>query len=241
MARAIELSLSESEAVEKVAGAVWRTALGKNPSEILERVVELATALDSLLPDADAIAKPLAEERLDTLGQLEWAAGLAARILALEPVPRSWLRRWAIDDLEREARGAKALQERLERAEARLGEDFSDSLVELVDEDMLVRYRADHQSFWRRLGGAYRRDQRTLRGQLRRPLKLSFEESLAAVALARRSEAATQTMARHGAAPARFVRTALPRTGDRLATNTQGSGCFEGHPRGLARRRQRPA
>ena len=184
MARAIELSLSESEAVEKVVGAVWRTALGKNPSEILERVVELATALDSLLPDTDAIAKPLAEERLDTLGQLEWAAGLAARILALEPVPRSWLRRWAIDDLEREARGAKALLERLERAEARLGENFSDSLVELVDEDMLVRYRADHQSFWRRLGGAYRRDQRTLRGQLRRPLKLSFEESLAAVDLA---------------------------------------------------------
>ena len=184
MAAAIEFSPSESEAVEMVLGTVWRTALGKDPSEVLERVVELATALDSLVSDADAIAKPLAEERLDTLGQLEWASDWAARILAIDPVPHSWLRLWAIDELERESRDAKALLERMEHDEGRLGENFSDSLVELVDEDMLVRYRADHQSFWRRLGGAYRRDQRTLRGQLKTPRKLSFEESLAAVELA---------------------------------------------------------
>ena len=89
-----------------------------------------------------------------------------------------------INELERESKDARALLEHLRSDEERLAEDFSDALVGLVDEEMLVRYRTDHQNLLRRFLGAYRADQRTVRGQLKSPRKLSIEESLAAVELA---------------------------------------------------------
>ncbi|MCY4523092.1 MAG: DUF3320 domain-containing protein [Caldilineaceae bacterium] len=184
MASALVLSSDEQEAIKGVAGADWSTALGRNPRELLEQVGEFAEALDRLTADAEAIAALLAEPQLHTLAQLRQAAALATRILALEPVPQHWLAVSAIDELERELGNVRVLLEQLGRAEERLAESFSEALVELVDQEMLIRYRTDHQNSLRRFRGAYRRDQRTVHGQLRIPRKLSLGEALAAVELA---------------------------------------------------------
>ena len=184
IASALVLSPDEREAIEELAGVGWRTALGKNPSELLEKANELEAALDLLKASAEAIGAALADSQLRTLGQLDQASALTASILDLEPIPAHWLTVPSTEELERESEDARALLEQLVADEDRLGEDFSDGLVERVDEEMLIRYRTDHQSFLRHIRGTYRRDQRTVRGQLKSPRKLSLDESLAVVELA---------------------------------------------------------
>ena len=184
IASALSLSPDEREAIEELAGVGWRTALGKDPSELLEKANELEAALDLLKASAEAIGAALADSQLRTLGQLDQASALTASILDLERIPAHWLTVPSTEELERESEDARALLEQLVADEDRLGEDFSDGLVERVDEEMLIRYRTDHQSFLRHIRGTYRRDQRTVRGQLKSSRKLSLDESLAVVELA---------------------------------------------------------
>ena len=184
IASALVLSPDEREAIEELAGVVWRTPLGKDPSEFLEKVNELQAALDLLKASAEAIGAALADSQPRMLGQLDEASALTVSILDLDPIPAHWLTVPATEELERESEEARASLEQLVANEDRLGEDFSDRLVERVDEEMLIRYRTDHQGFLGRIRGAYRHDQRTVRGQLKSPRKLSLDESLAAVELA---------------------------------------------------------
>ena len=184
IASALVLSPDEREAIEELAGVGWRIALGQDPRELLEEANELEAALDLLKANAEDIGDALADSQLRTLGQLDQASALTASILDLEQIPEHWLMVPATEELERESEDARALLEQLVSDEDRLGEDFSDGLVERVDEEMLIRYRTDHQSFLRHIRGTYRRDQRTVRGQLKSPRKLSVDESLAVVKLA---------------------------------------------------------
>ena len=184
MADALMLLPGEREAIEEVVGVDWRTVLGKEPSELFTQVSELLGALDMLADNTEAVATPLAEPQLHTLGQLDQASDLTTRILSVEPTPEYWLTISAIDHLERESEYARTELEQLRRDETQLERDFSHRLVERVDEKMRERYRTDHQSFLRRLGGAYRHDQRIVRAQLNTLRKLSLQESLDAVELA---------------------------------------------------------
>ena len=178
----IPLSPGDQEAIEATAGRGWRSALGTDPAALLDEASELAAALDRLTASAAVIADSLGDPELRTLGRIDHAARLAQHILRLDPVPQHWLRATTIDELEQEVAQARSLLDQLTSEEDALRADFSAGLVELVDEEMLVRYRTDHQSFWQRLfRGEYRRDQRVLRGQLAAPRKLSPVESVAAV------------------------------------------------------------
>ena len=105
-------------------------------------------------------------------------------MLALDPVPERWLTAPATVELEREARDARVLLEQLSSDEERLAVQFADALAELVDQEMLVRYRTDHRNIVRRFSKACRRDRRIVQGQLKTPRKLSIRESRAAVELA---------------------------------------------------------
>ena len=185
MARAIRLLPGEEEALQTALGPSWRTARGKDPARLTERVGEIAAALDQLVAGAEAAAARLGTPQPRTRAQIDSVYGLTARILALDPFPADCLAVSVVDELERGLGEAHALFDQLRRGEERLWERFADGLVELVDEEMLVRYRTDHQGFWARLfGGAYRRDQRALRGQLKTPRNLSLGEAHDAVALA---------------------------------------------------------
>lgn len=184
IASALVLSPDEREAMEELAGAGWRTALGRDPDELLENANELEAAIGLLKGNAEAVGVALADSQLCTLDQLDQASATTTRVLSIEPVPEHWFSIPAIDELERELENARALLEQLVDDEDRLGKDFSDGLVERVDEEMLIRYRTDHRSFLRHIRGTYRRDQRTVQGQFKSPRKLSLDESLAVVELA---------------------------------------------------------
>ena len=187
IAHTIERQPWDRQAMGAAIGAGWRQAAGHDPAALSASAHELATALGAVADRAEELSVPLGGIAHATLGQIDAAASLAGRILDLDPVPEGWLTAPTIDDAERKSKAAHALLEDLLEQEGRLHERYSDALVDLVDQDMLVRYRTDHQSFWKRLvGGAYRSDQRVLRGQMKTPGKLSLEEALAAVELALR-------------------------------------------------------
>ena len=159
---------------------------------------------------------------------------MAARILAIDPVPEEWLQSSAIDTLKRLVEKARSLLNKLDEAEENLGRKFSDALVNQADEDMLGRYRTDHQGFLRLLSGAYRRDQRTLRLQMKTPSKLPLAASLHAVELAvtvkqHRKKWDEMKMDLQHALDTRFRE-----RGDRLEFGARGSRCNAYCPSGMA-------
>ena len=182
---AVTLSPTDRTAIAHVVGPDWGRALGGDPAGLSERVDELATALDRLTSCAAELFELLGTPPARTLDRIDDAARLGARVLVLDPVPEHWLPSSGLDDVARQYSDARSLAEEVGRDEERLGVDFSDALVGLVDESMLVRYRTDHQGFSRRnLGVSYRRDRRVLQGQLQAPRKLPLVEQLRAVELA---------------------------------------------------------
>lgn len=182
---AISLAPSERDAIAGTAGPDWNIAIGRDPAGLSERVNGLSTALDRLIDCAAALSEALGEPPVPTLARIETAAVQGARVLALDPIPEHWLELRRLNEVESRCADWRSLADGLSRDEARLGEDFSDDLTSLVDEQMLIRYRTDHQSTGRRaLGMRYRRDRRILHGQLREPRQLSLDEQRQAVELA---------------------------------------------------------
>ncbi len=181
----ISLAPSERDAIAHTAGPDWTIALGRDPAGLFERVNGLASALDRLIDCADALSEALGEPPAPRLDRIETGAVQGARVLALDPVPEHWLEPLRLNEVESQCADGRSLADRLRRDEARLWEDFSDGLVALVDDEMLIRYRTDHQRTGRRvLGIQYRRDSRILHGQLRTPRQLSLDEQLGAVEFA---------------------------------------------------------
>jgi very-short-patch-repair endonuclease/DNA polymerase III delta prime subunit len=182
LAASSKLSAAEQEAIEAAAGKGWGRLLGADPEECFSAADTIAQAVKELMDAARSTSELLGQEPQATLGEVERSLSLAKRILALEPVPERWLIASEAEALERQSANARALLDELTQAEERLHERYSDSLTNLVNEDMLIRYRTDHQSLWRRmLSGTFRRDQRVLRGQLKTPAQLSLDDALAAV------------------------------------------------------------
>lgn len=182
---AVTLSPTDRRAIDQVVGPDWARALGSDPAGLVARVDGLAGALDRLTFGATRLFESLGAPSEWTLDRIDEAARLGTRVLGLNPVPEHWLQPDGLDEVERQCSAARSLAAEIGRDEERLGANYSDALVGLVDESMLVRYRTDHQGFSRRnLGVSYRRDRRVLQGQLRVPRKLPLIEQLRAVELA---------------------------------------------------------
>ena len=202
-AQATAIPPADAEAIRGVAGPDWKIRAGVEPATLAAQTAELREASDALYQAGRALAEVLADLELRTLAEIDQVLELSQSILGLAPVPADWLIEPALDQLEQDVGAAQSLLGELTANEGLLHEDFADAIVDLVDEEILVRYRTDYQGFWKRLGGAYRRDQRTLRGQLTTPRKLSVHEALNAVRLAvdvKRQRAQWDGMAPHSEA-----------------------------------------
>ena len=184
-AGAVVVLPDEQEAVETTVGARWRKVIAADPEVLVNAVDDLATALDSLVATDRDVSGLLAGSDSRTLGGIEEMSKQAAAIIRLDPVPERWLAGPAIREVERRLQEARSQFETLVQSETCLYENFEDVLIEQVDEEMMIRYRTDYQGLWqRKLGGTYRKDRRTVRGQLREPRKLSLDEERKAVQLA---------------------------------------------------------
>ena len=115
---------------------------------------------------------------MEALSEASRQAGQSVRLF---PVPSAWLDPAEEQPSRHTLTSVKDALTELREAEARLPQEFEDGLVNVVGRDMRDRYRTDYQSWWRRLGGAWRNDQRSLHAELKSPRKLSLDESRQAV------------------------------------------------------------
>ena len=103
---------------------------------------------------------------------------LAQRLVELGTVPEVWSDLDGLAETRRLVSAAREARGMLERAEDELFKDRDREIVEdsTVDRQMLIRFRTDHQSGWRRaFGTAYRRDRKLLRSYAKdvsQPLEL---------------------------------------------------------------------
>lgn len=179
---ALTLPFDDKQRLRNALGPGWSERLCPVP-ETCER--ELTAAVDCtrrLRECARSVAGLLmGEPRTEKLSQIRQVARMVRSALDNPVVPASWLEPDGISSARARLEKARSQLAILETAERRLFEEFEETLLEHVSQEMLVRYRTDYQSVWRFLRKSYRSDRRTLRGCLRRPRQLGVQEALAAV------------------------------------------------------------
>ena len=182
LAQAFHLDAVEQHVLKELYGDAWSTdLLGQNGNQS-NAIEELRIAVGQLESDTIAVADWLGVATGDTWEQIVAQLGLTEGIARLGPVPDDWLydrgKRLVVETCER----ARQLAEELSEAEMGLSAEFEDAVLEAVDQEMLVRYRTDHQGRLRRfVSSMYRSDRRTLLGFRRRLGKMSIDEELGAV------------------------------------------------------------
>lgn len=107
---------------------------------------------------------------------------LVATVARVSPVPDKWVEpqeaQAVITILER----ARKAEEELDEGETQLFSECEPGVVDVVDHDMVVRYRTDHQSRLRRLfGSKYRSDWRAIQAFRHRPGTMPFQQQLRVV------------------------------------------------------------
>lgn len=174
---------AETPRWEHAIGDAWGYYVVAEQGVCPPRFAELAAALRRVATAATAASGLLGWKSDDSYSQAVSALEVGDRVLSIATVPESW-QRSSLDSIRAEVAAGDALVQGLTTAENSLAGDFEIALADRVDEEMLVRFRADHCSFWKRLGPAYRRDMRVVRGCLRAPRKLGWRDGQRAVDLA---------------------------------------------------------
>ena len=91
------------------------------------------------------------------------------------PVPASWVKPGGIEAVAAVMEKARQLVQHLDWLEDRIFLEFESDILEVVDREMLTRYRTDHQNKFRRIMlGRYRSDRRAVQAFHRTGEKLTF-------------------------------------------------------------------
>ena len=117
--------------------------------------------------------------------ELQTGISTAENIVKLGTVPSAWYESQTWASLTQEVREAEDAARRIKDSENRLFEEFTEDFAEAADHDLEVRCATLYQSRLRVLRFQYWKDQRFLRGFLRRPQPLDCTHSLEAIRLAR--------------------------------------------------------
>lgn len=109
----------------------------------------------------------------------------SADIERILPLPSPWFEDGAVDwRVDRSVKDAEAALRDLEAAESRLVESHDLALADLVDRQMLIRFRTEYRSFFKRLSGQFKSDIKLIRGSSRAGAKPSVERAAQIVELA---------------------------------------------------------
>lgn len=205
---ALDAALDGDEKIRVLLGDLWSMRLAVECDAITSAAAKVPTATDTLIQAANTLAGAIEASPPRVRIALKARTSQAEEIHRLAPVPPCWVDPRsvaALNDLWTEATGApdaaldaqdpraavalillKARTARdlvhvLSAAEKPLLAEYSAELVPAVSHEMLVRFRTDHRSFFNRMGGQYRRDQRLLKGTRKSPKKLSIDDATSIV------------------------------------------------------------
>jgi len=169
---------SSAEACRNILGRNWDRVLLAKHGVVAERLAELETALLRLLQAYNALLAHLVARPVeDSLDQVSWALEKSLALRKLPVLPPVWSSVEGVHKIVFLANNAKECRDTLAAAESALESSYSLRLVDAADEDLLLRFKVDHQSFWRRLfSGQYRRDWRIVAGNKTSPGKPVLQE-----------------------------------------------------------------
>ncbi|MEO5824671.1 MAG: DUF3320 domain-containing protein [Gemmatimonadales bacterium] len=168
----------------------WSQALGDSgeaqlfaqPQASRDKYGELSAILGEMLLLSRRVNRMISPDANGAAwSELAWAKLLADTASSIGAPMPSWA---SVDDLNRAeaaVENAVALLETLNTREKTLAERFETEIVAHVTADLQVRYKTDYRTPWRWLSASYRRDNRMLRGLLKRPGRLGLDEALNAV------------------------------------------------------------
>jgi hypothetical protein len=172
----------EASRWDRVVGSGWSSILLAEPRSSATRWRGISNALNALLCVSRELQTLLGiTQPVDTREAADAAVVLTSRLLRIGTVPTSWSSVEAVLAVRAEVAIARQLRDDLVEMEHALAESFGFEVIERVNDDMLVRYRTDYRPVWRWLRPTYRRDNRALRGCLKRPGKLSLDEAAIAI------------------------------------------------------------
>ena len=158
------LLTTERELLEQLLGEEYSQRLVEEDQAAFDAVKRLDRAAGELLSAAaDLLASTLQLVTPQTLVGIEAHLTTATRITDLNPIPESWLLTRATDNITSEIQRAQKFIGALIDSENQLFSRYELSILDSVDQQMLARYRTDHQSRIRRLFGAYKNDRNLLR------------------------------------------------------------------------------
>ena len=147
-------------------GPKWGERLLPDPAAVLDNCVSARNAATDLVRRLEELAhemgvdSPVSSAKTSSL-VLDFAQGL----VDLGVVPENWADPDGIAETKRCLAVARKARVALKLAEDGLFKDYDREIVDdsTVDREMLIRFRIDHRSGWRRvLGRAYKRDLRLL-------------------------------------------------------------------------------
>ena len=181
---AVRLPQADQTALREFLGATWATPVASPTAQLVRNADAVMRSTGDMLRGFTALMDDRCEVTLETWHDLWLAMGNAERIAQLAPLPIKWTEVRGLAQVQRELERARNHLTKLVAAESSLHERFSDQVVDVVDDEMLVRYRADYQSFWKRLRRRFREDQRLLRGHLKVTGKLTVTAAIEGIELA---------------------------------------------------------
>ncbi len=159
-------------------GDEWNSTVASCPATAVAQIERIEAAATALIKHTAPIGKALGVLTPSTTAEIEDVIRLARRITSLEPVPAGWLSVAGLRTARHHLQDAVDKVGALTQAEEHLANVFSEGLADMVSAEMLIRFRTEHRSWFRRLFFRnYRADMRVLYGHQRTPSKLSLDET----------------------------------------------------------------
>lgn len=172
------LTSATHDDLRQVLGEKWNSVVADCPATAVARIERIEAAATDLIKHTIPIGKALGILTPSTTAEIEDALRLARRIVFLKPVPAGWLSVASLRTARHHLQDAIEKAGALTQAEEHLANVFSEGFTDMVDAEMLIRFRTEHRSWFRRLFFRnYRADMRVLYGHQRTPSKLSLDEA----------------------------------------------------------------
>ena len=178
----LNLDASEKDAVERLLGSNYSRLLVEPGLPALDAIVRLDGAIRQLMKVVAALSQTLTIPIPYTLSSIQRQIETAETIVHLNPVPQTWLEPGGTERATSLMASAASLAAELHDMEADLFAVFDESILESVDQQMLVRYRTDHQARMRRIfSGTYKRDSKLLKSHSLSPARINFQREMRSV------------------------------------------------------------
>ena len=173
--RRLAVSPVEAEQLNTVLGGQWTRSILRPNSVASGELQQLCDAVLRLRSAAAQAVDFLRSEPAARWTEIQGLLYVTQFVGQSGPVPVSWVEPGGIEAVAVVVEQARQLAQDLDRLEGRVFLEFEPDVLEVVDREMLTRYRTDYQSRLRRtMPGRYRSDHRAIQACHRTGGKLTF-------------------------------------------------------------------